>query len=284
MQSQTLPETWSDSTHLLAERLLVQDWPTDLPWKAVAPETLASESHLLPVVLRLDQLDPSQREQVQQHLVMDDRSKAAPAMLISSGLSADAMARRLAQHVVVTLADDSLALLRFADPDVFMHLLWILPLPHLASICEATNRWSVPFQGTWHELEFNDRPEPAWDRLSEASSIALTNLGLVNQAVATLPEPSGVNELWRLGQLVNEWLGVAQTSFALTSAIDCVAFARHGVLIGNGFSGHPKLAPHLHAAASTPGRYANETALLCQREWNAVIADVEQSQRTREAS
>ena len=69
---------------------------------------------------------------------------------------------------------------------------------------------------------------------------------------------------------------------ARTSAADCVAFARHGVLLGNGFSDHPRLAPHLRAAKGTPGLYAR--AQLSQREWNDVIADIEQTHRKRDVS
>jgi len=284
MQSQTHIEAWESSTHLLADRLLIQDWLHDLPWQVVAPEFLAQEAHLLPVVLQLDELEPPHRKEVQQQLAMSDPSKVAPAMLIGSDLSTGALARQLARHVTVTLSDGSHALLRLADPEVFIHLLWVLPLPHLASLCEAARQWSVPLMGEWFELQFDNRPEPAWDTLSEESSIALVNVGLVNDVLATLPEPGGIKELWRTGQQCNQWLCTAQTRFGLTDAADCVAFARHGVLLGNGFTHHPVLAPHLETAREIPGAYAQQTAPISQREWNRVIADIEQSSQKRNAS
>lgn len=284
MHSQTLPEAWSDSTHVLADRLLIKNWPATLPWEPVVPDTLAKEGHLLPVVLRIDQLDAEQKELLQQHLSVKLGSGLTSAILIGSHLSARGMAHQIAGHVLITLADDTRALLRLADPHVFVHLLWILPLPHLASLCAGTNRWSVPFQGAWHELQFSDRPEPKWDSLPEASSIALANVGLINEVLATLPAPAGLTELWRVGQQTNEWIGIAQAEFGLTGASDCVAFARHGVLLGKGFSVHPSLSPHLHAARKTPGLYAERTASLSQRDWNTLIADIEETNRKQEAS
>ena len=284
MQRQTLASAWDTSTHLLADRLLVHDWPKSLPWETVAPESLKREAHLLPVVLQLDQLDPAQREQVQQQLAVEHQTEVAPAMLIASDLGAAALARQLARHAIVTLSNDSRVLLRFADPEVFIHLLWVLPLPHLASLCEATRRWSMPFAGEWHELQFDDRPEPAWGALSEDASIALANVGLINETLATLPEPSGIKEVWRTGQQANQWLRTAQTRFALTDAADCVAFARHGVMLGDGFTKHPLLAPHLATARDVPGAYAQQTASISMRDWNRVIADIEQSNKIREVS
>ncbi|MBP0711861.1 DUF4123 domain-containing protein [Burkholderia cenocepacia] len=282
MQSYSLSDAMSVSTHLLADRLLIQDWAEDLPWHDVMPDWLANERHLLPAVLRLKELDDTQRERVEQYLISDSAEVGA-AMLICSELSAEAQARQLARHVVITLDDDSRALLRFADPAVFVHLLWVLPLPHLASLCDGASRWWLPFQGLWYELEFSGRPEARWSKLDEFQSIALTNVGLVNDALATMPEPLDIKRMWRRSQEINQWLGVAQSEFGLVNAHDCVAFARHGYLLGRGFSNHPKLVPHLRDAVATPGLYAQATALFSEKEWNNLIADIERINQKQEA-
>jgi hypothetical protein len=284
MQSQTLSDVWSASTHVLVDRLLVRDWQADLPWRDVVPDSLPNELHLLPAVLQLDRLDEAQRQHVQQQLAVEGASEVAPAMLIGSDLSADALARQLARHVVITLADDSRALLRFADPSVFVHLLWVLPLPHLASLCDGVERWSVPFRSRWWELEFSERPEGEWNRLDEAQSVALTHVGLINDVLASLPDIADLKQWWRRSQEVNEWLKLAEEECDLTNPSDCVAFARHGALLGEGFSRHPKLASSLHAAIATPGHYAQATAALSEREWRGVIADIERMNREREPS
>ncbi|KVG65154.1 DUF4123 domain-containing protein [Burkholderia pseudomultivorans] len=280
MQSYALPEAMLVCTHVLADRLQVRDWPNGLPWQDAAPEWLGNERHLLPAVLRLDQLDDTQHEEVARCLAVE----TASAILIRSDLSADALARRLARHVTVTLADDSAAVLRFADPGVFIHLLWVLPLPHLASLCDGASGWWVPHHDLWHELQFRDRPEAVWSRLDEAQSIALTNVGLVNDTLATLPAVPDLKQLWRCSQEINQWLCVAQSEFGLACASDCVAFARHGCLLGDGFTGHPKLAPYLHEAATNPGLYAEASALLEESDWDSVIDDIEQMNRKREVS
>lgn len=284
MQTRTLADVWPASTHVLVDRLLVRHWQIDLPWRDVVPDSLLRERHLLPAVLQLNQLDDAQREYVQQYLVVEGATEVAPAMLIGSDLSAEALARQLARHVVITLADDSRALLRFADPAVFVHLLWILPLPHLSSLCDGIDRWSIPFQSLWRELEFNDRPAGQWNRLDEAQSIALANVGLINDVLATLPGLSDLNEWWRRSQRVNEWLRTAQGECDLTSAADCIAYARHGLLLGSGFSRHPKLAPLLLAAVATPGYYAQATSSLSEREWDDVVADIERMNQERETT
>ncbi|MEK7889138.1 DUF4123 domain-containing protein [Burkholderia contaminans] len=282
MQSYSLSDAMSVSTHLLADRLLIQDWAEDLPWHDVVPDWLANERHLLPVVLRLKELDDTQRERVEQYLI-GDSAEVGAAMLICSELSAEAQVRQLAHHVVITLDDDSRALLRFADPAVFVHLLWVLPLPHLASLCDGVSRWWVPFQGLWYELEFSGRPEARWGKLDEFQSIALTNVGLVNDVLATMPEPLDIKQMWRRSQEINQWLGVAQSEFGLVNGHDCVAFARHGCLLGGNFSNHPKLVAHLRDAVATPGTYAQATALFSEKEWNNLIADIEQFNKKQEA-
>ncbi|KUZ01850.1 hypothetical protein WS50_08435 [Burkholderia territorii] len=283
MQSRTLNDAMSASTHLLADRLLVRDWRGDLPWHDIVPDWLENERHLLPVVLRLDQLDVSQREEITQSLAVAP-PEIASAMLICSDLSAEALARQLARKVTVTLDDDSRVLLRFADPAVFLHLLWVLPLPHLAALCDGISRWWVPFHGLWHELEFTSRPEVEWSKLDEAQSIALTNVGLVNGTLATMPEVTEMKQLWRFSQEINQWLCTAQSEFGLMDASDCMAFARHGCLLGRSFTSHPKLAPHLRVAAATPGAYAQATELFPENEWSNVIADIERIDREREVS
>ncbi|RQS26679.1 DUF4123 domain-containing protein [Burkholderia sp. Bp8992] len=283
MQSRTLADAMSASTHLLADRLLIRDWRDDLPWHDIVPDWLANERHLLPVVLHLDHLDDIQREEITQSLEVDS-SGIASAMLICSDLSVEAQARRLAARVAITLEDDSRVLLRFADAAVFIHLLWVLPLPHLAALCDGISRWWVSFHGLWHELEFTSRPEVAWSKLDEARSIALTNVGLVNGTLATMPEATEMKQMWRFSQEVNQWLCTAQSEFGLTDASDCMAFARHGCLLGRSFTNHPKLVPHLRVAAATPGAYAQATESFPENEWSNVIADIERIDREREVS
>ncbi|MBU9152115.1 DUF4123 domain-containing protein [Burkholderia multivorans] len=280
MQSYALPDAMLVCTHVLADRLLVRDWPDGLPWQDVAPEWLGNERHLLPAVLRLDQLDDTQHEEIALCLTVE----TAPAILIRSDLSADVLARRLARHVTVTLADDSSALLRFADPGVFMHLLWVLPLPYLASLCDGATGWWVPYQDLWHELQFRDRPAAVWGRLDEVQSIALTNVGLINDTLATLPPMPGLKQLWHCSHEINQWLCTAQSEFRLACASDCVAFARHGCVLGEGFTDHPKLAPYLHEAATNPGLYAEASELLEESDWENIIDDIEQMSRKREVS
>lgn len=85
MQSYSLPEAMLLCTHVLADRLLVRDWPNGLPWQDAAPEWLGNERHLLPAVLRLDQLDDTQHEEIARCLAVE----TASAILIRSDLSAD---------------------------------------------------------------------------------------------------------------------------------------------------------------------------------------------------
>ncbi|ACC76027.1 DUF4123 domain-containing protein [Paraburkholderia phymatum] len=284
MQSQTFSEAWDASTHLLADRFLIRDWDADLPWHEVVPDALSREAHLLPVVLELAQLDDVQRAFLQTHLVMADTRDPGPAMLLSSDLGVTALARELSRHVVVTLADASRAMLRMADPQVFVQLLWILPLPYLASLCHAARRWWIPFSGQWHELGFHERPAPQWEALPEDPSIALSNVGLINQVLRTLPEPDGLKAFWRTSQHCNQWLRTAQAEAGLAAADDCVAYARHGVVLGKLFSSHPVLASCLQGARETPGLYAQRTASMSDREWDRVIADIEEIKRKQEAA
>ncbi|GJH25386.1 DUF4123 domain-containing protein [Caballeronia novacaledonica] len=272
MQKQTFQEAWDTRTHLLADSLLVQDWPKDLPWHAVAPDSLANEKHLLPVILQLDELSDDHREHVQTLISMKHPSNTAPAMLVRSERSTDALARALAPHVTITLSDESPVLLRFADPQVVAHLLWILPLHALASICEATTEWSIPFQGEWHEMAFSRRPQARWDALDEPRSIALYNVILINRVLARLPAGDGWEAYWRDARKINEWLCAAQDRFELTEVADCVALAEHGMRFGEGFVSHKTIASWLNEARDRPGTYAQKTTVMSTRDWNGVLA------------
>ncbi|WP_250536700.1 DUF4123 domain-containing protein [Caballeronia sp. AZ10_KS36] len=275
MAKQTLQEAWSTRTHLLADRLLIQDWSEDLPWHAVAPESLEKEAHLLPVVLGLEDLDEVQQAHVQAMLEMRNPQTVAPALLVRSDRSAEALARALSHHVTVTLSDESRVLLRFADPVVFAHLLWILPLEGLSSLCEATLEWSIPFQGEWHEIQFTDRPQPRWEPLDEPRSVALYNVALTNRVLAKLPPIHALAEFWREAQRANKRLCTAQDRFGLTDGSDCVAFAAHSMAFGDGIASHKTLASWLSDARDKPGLYAKETDALSRRDWDGIQKSVQ---------
>ncbi|MDR5808020.1 hypothetical protein [Caballeronia sp. LZ019] len=178
----------------------------------------------------------------------------------------------MAGRIITTLQDESRVLLRFADPQVFMHLLWILPLKALASICEATTRWSVPFLGGWYEIQFNQRPEAEWQPLDEPRSVALFNVPLINRVLTAGPF-DGPDAYWRDATEANEWLRVAQDRFALTNGDDCVSFAQHAMKFGGKFATHGTIASYLTEARSQPGAYASRTNAMSTREWNSLVAN-----------
>jgi hypothetical protein len=274
VQSLTLPDAWAASTHLLADRLLVLDWNRDLPWQDVAPEELANMKHLLPAVLELTALTDAQRQAVQGYLGDNAPPSGPAAMLLTSDLSTEVLARRLAQRVIITLADDSRALLRFADPRAFVHLLWVLPVGHFTALYDGINQWFFPFQGQWHELEFRKRPEGQWGPLDARSSMELLNIGLINDALLEMPLSRDLADHCVRGQEIYGWLNRAQNEFALTDAEDCVAFSRHGMRYGKGFTRHKTLAEWLHASRETPGVYARQTAPLSAEDWKNILANV----------
>jgi hypothetical protein len=284
MQIQTLDEVWGASTHILADRPLVQDWPHDLPWQDVVPLELANERHLLPALLPLDLLDEEDGHVVRSLLAMPEPRTTPPATMLHTNLSTHGLAAQLAEHVKLALADESIVLLRFADPRVFAQLLWILPLPYLSSLCQGTTRWSIPFQGAWHELQFGDRPTPAWDMLPIGPSIALTQVGHMNQVLNRLPPPEDIKALWRTSEQIAALVGQAQNKFGLTHAADCTTFARHGVLLGEKFATHPRLLAPLRAARDVPGQYARLTDEFASSDWNKILFEVEQMQTNRTAS
>jgi hypothetical protein len=284
MRSQTLTEAWSTSSHLLADRMLVQDWPGDFPWYEIAPLSLVNERHLLPVLMPLKRLNREQEYQLRELLAMPDMRGVPPAMLLHTDLSTQSLAAQLADHIMLTLADESMVILRFADPQVFIHLLWILPLPHLAALYQCVNRWALPFQGAWHELQFNQRTKPAWISLPDGPSLALRQVGAMHKVLSRLPVPEDMAMLWRTSEQIGLLLECARVQFLLIRQTDRVACARHGMLLGKDFFRHPRIAESLHAAREAPGRYEQLTAAFSQHDWDTIIFELKQTESNRSSA
>jgi len=278
MKTLTLTEAWSASTHLLAERLLVLDWDKELPWHDVAPEELEKEKHLLPAVIGLDELSDEQRQLVQDYLT----EKNPPAMLLHSDMSTEALTRRLAQRVVITLSDGSRALLRFADPRAFVHMLWVLPVGHFSALYDGINQWFFPFQEQWRELEFGKRPEGEWGPLDAQSSNELLNIGLINDTLKILPASRDLSDLCARGQKINDWLNYARNQFALTDQKDCVAFAQHGMCLDTGFTRHRVLAQWLQESVEAPGFYARQTTPLTDNDWKNIAFEIRRNEQNEQ--
>lgn len=149
---------------------------------SIAPVRLAHQAHLLPRVVRIAGLSIERRlqllDQNEMALAMGERELWSCAL--QTTVSLEEIAAHLAGNLVLTTPHGQHFLLRFFDPRVFRHLIWILKPGQLASLMGPVVTWSwMDIEGDgWQSAEPAEAPSAA--RLTPEQWGAINRIGLTN--------------------------------------------------------------------------------------------------------
>lgn len=241
-------------THALINPLQVEkaDWQ-DLPVEPLVPKALQTQAHLMPLLVRLEEIGLDARvgllDRVQHHR---DRGMPFFSALLASETSVERLANHLKRQLVVRRSSGQSYLLRFHDPLVFRHLRWLLTPQQLDGLLGPVDVWAwQDVGGIWRRHRRGDETIGTSPRLDSRQWDTLNRLGLLNRSLSMLevvaPELKQDNAL---SQQVDALLAEASDVHGLREEEDCLLYAEQAVRY------HPRI--HCHAAMSMRLRQARE--------------------------
>lgn len=203
-----LPPRWLLTHHYALLNPLTVDavaW-ADLPSESLVTGHVNARPHLLPQLIRLNELSAEARmalsERIEQH---QRRGVAFFCALLDSRASAERVAQHLKHHLEQRRPGDKRRWwLRFYDPHVFRHLRWQLDAEQMDRLLGPIDAWCWPDeQGRWHRQSHRLDQPPIVPHLllSQAQWSRIDRLALLNRTLDALllanPEREQNDILWQ---------------------------------------------------------------------------------------
>lgn len=221
----------------------------DLPFERIVPDAFASQPHLMPVLIRLDELDLETR------VGLIERAKEweaeEPYPWISALLSTTKPALRVQKHLCRMLgyrqSDGTHDLFRFYDPRVFQHFEWLLLSKQIDTLLGPIDRWSWRDSFCqWHTYQREEKPVYSF-RLSQTQQNDLASLGELNIFLARLrrkkPEIAKQVDAYQVLQFLKQGKQV----YKMSERADRYLFAEQALFIHPAIHRHPEMRRYLDA-------------------------------------
>lgn len=206
----------------------------DLPTVSITPKALGGSKELMPRLLDLNALSEDRRlqllERVEVQARRNPRSPYFSALLVSQ-LPFPQLLQRLSDRLIVRGPDDQIGLLRYYDPRVFQHLLWILTEPQIKHLLLGIECWSWNGGGPkWQQTPPYHGPSASRLFLSESQWGHLQRIGLINRSMRNL----GINEVAvtdtdPVARSISNLLQESYQHHGLTQAGDRCRYAEQGI-------------------------------------------------------
>lgn len=261
--------------YALVDQLAVDSLPDDLPVLPLVPHKLEKDAHLLPLLVVLSELSQERRLELQAQQDMASANGQAPLFttLLSSPADPNKMRLHLKERLIVRLADNAKALLRYYDPRVFAQLQWILPTQCLASLFGPITQWSVYLDDTWHSDSAPSEAHSVW-LVDKPSSARLERIAMINQTLALLPLETRAGKRTQLGEQIDRLLVYAQERYGFEREADRIAFALHSISVHPQFDLHASIRTLIASLTEQQQTYSDATALLEPAAWQRIAQDL----------
>jgi Domain of unknown function (DUF4123) len=243
----------------------------------MVPHAFAATAHLMPALLSVDELGPTQRAHLLQ--AIDDVQIKGAAPLVAFFVRTHAAHEEFLGHwnlLQVRRSPNTPAWLRLHDPRVFHQLLRVLTPPQQATVFGSSTALTYSLGGEWLTVERPDGPAAMaafwdWERIER--------IGLVNRALgrARVRSPAA---LTAQGAKAERLIERAVASHGLTHADDLVEFAYRGLTCGDDFDKHPEIKAKLSSEGPTDDSFlADRLALIEPETWLAAKSPQANSKR-----
>lgn len=229
-----------------------------LDWISVAPPKLLQQQHLLPRIIRLAGLSDERRLQLlEAHCqLLAKEGRILWSCVLQTDASLESVAMQMARNMVLTTPHGQKFLLRFFDPRVFRHLIWIFTPRQMASFVGQIAAWY------WVDVETKDwrrtipsHDEPA-ERLSAEQWGSLHRIGLLNLTLADIRRMGSVVEHdEKLYRDIDAGLRRAIEVEGLVDAEDQRLYAVHCLQHGIQWGERPEVRSVLKRVRSGAGSY-----------------------------
>jgi Domain of unknown function (DUF4123) len=261
--------------YALVDQLTVDGLPGDLPVLPLVPHKLEKDAHLLPLLVVLSELSQERRLELQAQQDMASANGQAPLFttLLSSPAAPNSMRIHLKERLIVRLADNAKALLRYYDPRVFAQLQWILPTQSLGTLFGPITQWSVYLDGAWHSTPAPSEAHSVW-LVDKPSSARLERIAMINQTLALLPLETRLGKRTQLGAQIDRLLVYAQERYGFEREEDRIAFALHSITVHPQFDLHANIRALITGLTEQQQTYSDATALFDQTAWQRIAQDM----------
>ncbi len=156
---------------------------------SLAPQSLSLQTQRLPQLVWFDDIPDPLREALPKRIEYWRRKGVTLlSALVATTASVDVVTRHLQDLFFAPASDHgTVALRRFYDPRVFLHLPWILDRRQMMSVMGPINVWAWPNgSGDWQYHKNDDmfalsRPSVARLNFSQKQKVTLSRLPLINQ-------------------------------------------------------------------------------------------------------
>ncbi|MCE8021624.1 DUF4123 domain-containing protein [Halomonas sp. MCCC 1A11036] len=258
-------------------RVQEQDW-RDLPVQALETVPAPVRSHRLPQLVDLGNVAASQHGDL---IRRAERYRKRGIAFFSAFLASEKSLEHTAAHLNRQLlqrrpGDRRYWWLRYYDPDVFRHLLWLLSPEQFARLLGPITQWSWPdARGKWRIVErIGARPSIDWLALTRQQWSSLDRFAALNQSLRRLA--TAVPQ-WPQDTAHWQWLDATMRYVDETFGLPV---EDQQSLAESAAEHHPDLATHPgirhlleQAALGAPG-FAERLSHLDEMAWSTIISDL----------
>ena len=259
----------------LMDQLAIDSLPGNLPKHVLCPVWFRGDENLLPALVNLRDLGPSQAEVLLDDFDSARKSRQTPAVTQLLVTDADeAVLRRHLAHYLTIRHNHKPALFRYYDARVLQQLTWMLTVVQLNELLGPIERLAYWVGGEWHALDNTGEKQPG-PRI-DAQRIA--RIGAINEIVGDADRPG--REVLLETSCGAEAALIRAEKHGLTDEDDRIAFARHVVSVHPRLDAHPTVAALLKSAEKG-NPYRDAAALLSDGDWQRIVQELEHTATTR---
>lgn len=222
----------------------------DLPVHSLVPAELSVKRHAMPLLLDLAVIDDALLGTLLSRADAWDRLNDSPffSALLRTAAPRERVLARLSAQLVQKAPDGSRFLVRWFDPRVFRHLLWLLTPSQLQALLYPEEAWTWRHGTRWQRHDLQTGPPSTSLRLGNAQWGTVKRIGVLNRVLqhlerVELPIPQEPSLL----QHIDHLLVLAYEHHGLSQEADLKLFCEHGVRYGERAFAHPALAERLRA-------------------------------------
>lgn len=238
-----------------------ESWPA----KPIAVPQLGTQSLALPRLLNLRVLSDAESTTLYEQVLQWE--KANPdrpffTALFAADLSEERVLNRLGSRFLYRRSPQEHVLLRWYDPRVFCHLLWLLDERQLAQLLGPVRVWSWrDAAGVWHQYEPAAIPATfAPFRPSPAQWATLGRLGVLNRILVYLA--SEYPSLQVKPAQAEQFLAQAYETWDMEDESDCRLFVEQALCIHPDIHQHPAMRERLQQVQRRECSYVGACADL----------------------
>lgn len=254
----------------------------DLPCMPLVPPLLQAHAKLMPRLLDLNAMTSEARVQLlersEQHRRHSDQPFFSALVTFQKNRNFKKQAHHLTSRLILTGPNSGRCLLRYYDPRVFRHLLWIFNDNQLDRLLCGVKEWLwLDGNGIWQIFSPNAKTTAALIHVTPQQWDAIGRVGLLNRclnwlAVGSGFDIAGLEQAKQVDQLLLE----AQQQHGLADANDCCLFAEQAMVFGRELHRHPIMAGYLKRVKEGDVGYQTACQSLRDEQLQQFVAEIRQ--------